>query len=57
MENRKAKVQIKHLMQKIENATIQDGVCLNDELHNGIKLIASTNTKEIHSACPEDSFG
>ena len=55
-ENRKAKVQIKRLIQKIESATIQDGVCLNDELHNDFKLIASMNTKDIHSTYPEDSF-
>ena len=55
-ENRKAKQHIKNLRQRIETITIQDGVNLSDELHSDIKLIASTNTQDIYSRFPEDSF-
>ena len=55
-QNRKAKQHIKNLRQKIEITTIQDGVNLSDKLHSDIKLIASTNTQDIYSRFPEDSF-
>ena len=55
-ENRKAKQQIRRLNQKLEAITVQQGVNLSDELHNDIKQIASTNTQEIYSRYPENSF-
>ena len=55
-ENRKAQQQIRRLNQKLEAITIQQGVSLSDELHNDIKQIASTNTQEINSRYPENSF-
>jgi len=55
-ENRKAQQQIRRLNQKLEAITAQQGVSLSDELHNDIKQIASTNTQEINSRYPENSF-
>ena len=52
-ENRKVKLQIRRLKQKIEAVAIQQGVNLNDELHSDIKLIASTSTQHIHSTYQE----
>ena len=53
-ENRKARLQIKRLKQKIEAVAIQQGVCISNELHSDIKLIASRFI--LYSKYPEDSF-
>ena len=55
-DNRRAKQQIRHLRQKIEEITIKEGVHLSDELHSDIKSIASANTRDIYSRFPEHSF-
>lgn len=55
-ENRKAKLRILRLEQKILVAASDDGVKFDDELHDDIKNLAASSTKQVHSSHSEDSF-
>ena len=55
-ENRKAKLRIRRLEQKISLAANEDGVKLDDELHSDIMNLAASSTKQVHSSYSEDSF-
>ena len=55
-EKRKASLQIAQLKEKLSSATIQDGITLDDELHNDVRNIASASVKQIYSTYSEDSF-
>ena len=55
-ENRKAKLRIIRLEQKISLAANEDGVKLDDELHSDIMNLAASSTKQVHSSHSEDSF-
>ena len=55
-ENRKAELHILCFKRKLLLAASEDGVKLNNELHNDIKILAETSTKQVHSSHSEDSF-
>jgi len=55
-ENKKAKLYVTRLKQKISAAASQDGVMLDDELHNEMKIMMDATTKQVYSLYPEGSF-
>ena len=55
-ENRKTKLRIARLEQKIKLAANTDGVNLDASLYDDIKTIATENTKEVYSSFSEGTF-
>jgi len=55
-ENKKVKLCIMHLKKRISEVAIEDGVTLDEELHNDMKVLVDATTKQAHSFYPEDTF-
>jgi len=55
-ENKKAKLCVRRLEQKISAAASQEGITLDDELHNDMKTMMDAATKQVYSLYPEGSF-
>jgi len=55
-QKRKLSVRVTQLEERLAAAREQDGVTLTEELHSDMKKIASSCTKQVHSAYPEGSF-
>ena len=55
-EKQKLSRKVVELECKLAAATMQDGVTLNDELHNDMKKMAASFTKQVYSSYPEGSF-
>ena len=55
-DKKRVKLQIDRLKQKIEDASHQDGMIIDDELHEDLKSAVMESTEQVHKTCPEDSF-
>ena len=55
-ENKKAKLCIMRLKQRISEAARDGGIKLNEELHNDMKAMVDNSTKQVHSLHPEGTF-
>ena len=55
-DNKKAKFCIMRLKRKISEAACEGGITLDEELHNDMKALVDSNTKQVHSLHPEGTF-
>ena len=55
-EKQKLSSKVVQLEYKLATATVQDGVILTDELHNDMKKMATSFTKQVYSSYPEWPF-
>ena len=55
-DKKRVKLQIDRLKQKIEDASHQGGMIVDDELHEDLKSVVMESTEQVHKTCPEDSF-
>ena len=55
-DNKKAKLYMMHLKRKISEAAREGGITLDEELHNDMKALVDSSTKQVHSLHPEGTF-
>ena len=55
-QNRTLSIRISSLQERLSSVTIKHGITLNNDLHQDVIKIATTNTKNVHCNCPEGSF-